>query len=139
MRTCVKCNHTYPLTSEHFRLSHNKAKSGELKPTWRKTCLECERAYSREYVFKYHRGITHKERDDMLASQGGVCACCSSDDSNSKKGWHVDHCHRSGKIRAVLCANCNIALGMVDDSVEALKKLINYLTRHCEERATTIP
>lgn len=75
----------------------------------------------------------------MLAAQGQVCACCGGKSSGSKKGWHVDHCHKTGAIRSVLCANCNIALGQVGDSISHLEKLITYLRTHATEGATTIP
>jgi hypothetical protein len=58
------------------------------------------------------------------------CKCCGSPNSGSKKGWHVDHDHKTGAIRGVLCANCNIALGQVNDDINKLYQLINYLQSH---------
>ena len=99
----------------------------------RKVCISCEREYSRDQMLFYTYVITKEDRDNILLSQGSVCACCGSDSPNHKRGWHLDHNHKTGEIRAVLCGNCNIALGMVDDSTERLQLLIKYL-----ERATTI-
>ena len=75
----------------------------------------------------------------MLATQDYMCACCGTKDPGSKKGWHVDHDHHTGKLRGVLCANCNIALGQVGDSEQRLLQLIEYLRKHKAEGATTIP
>ena len=124
-RTCNKCHTEKPYgDGNHFRKN-------------RRVCRDCERAESRARTFTYIRGITYEQRDKLLTQQGSKCACCGSKDHNSKKGWHVDHCHRSGDIRSVLCANCNIALGQVNDSIEHLEKLISYLRKHKAEGATT--
>jgi hypothetical protein len=58
----------------------------------------------------------------MLAEQGGVCACC--DKPNPE---HVDHDHASGRVRGMLCFNCNQALGNVRDQVPTLERLRDYL------------
>lgn len=43
---------------------------------------------------------------------------------------HVDHNHRTGKVRALLCHSCNVALGAVDDNRYRLQDILNYLNRH---------
>lgn len=102
----------------------------------RRVCRDCERLASAANAFKNIRGITYEQRDAMLEAQGGKCKACNTSEAGSVKGWHVDHCHRTLKIRGVLCATCNIALGQVDDSVDRLYQLIAYLQG---EGATTIP
>lgn len=77
--------------------------------------------------FKKRYGITTEERDELFSSQGFACRACGTTALRSKKYWHVDHCHTTGKVRGILCPNCNIALGQVNDSVEHLQKLITYL------------
>lgn len=111
---CNRCNVLKPRIPNNFRPN-------------RRICRECERKESRERSFKLVRGITYAERDLLLQEQEGRCKCCSKETSGSKKGWHVDHCHTTGKIRGILCANCNIALGQVNDSVEHLEQLIDYI------------
>lgn len=56
-------------------------------------------------------GMTLSDRDKMLAEQGGVCAMCGSDNPRSKRAWHVDHDHATGRIRGILCFPCNTKLG----------------------------
>lgn len=75
-------------------------------------------------------GLTFAEKEAMLTAQGNRCACCGSDDPRGKNGWHVDHCHTTGKVRGLLCLYCNVALGKVQDSVDHLNKLIAYLEKH---------
>ncbi len=65
-------------------------------------------------------------REKLLAAQGGVCAGCASDHPRNKRGWHVDHCHLSGKVRGVLCHGCNTSLGLLAEDVGALRGLANY-------------
>lgn len=139
LRQCISCDRELPLNENNFRLGVNRDKNGKTRETYRKVCRDCERSRVRERVYFLTRGITTAQRNEMLAAQGGKCLCCGSEESGSKKGWHVDHCHRTGAIRGVLCANCNVALGHVDDSIEKLQMLINYLKSHGVEGATTIP
>lgn len=129
-RQCKKCGKVYDLNSENFRLSYNTTKSGERRETYRHTCQTCERAKTANHVYKLTRGISHEDRDRLLEEQGGVCKCCGSPNSGSNKGWHVDHDHKTGVIRGVLCANCNVALGQVNDDINKLYQLINYLQSH---------
>jgi Recombination endonuclease VII len=75
-------------------------------------------------------GLTFAQKQDMLTSQGNQCACCGSPDPRGKNGWHVDHCHATGRVRGLLCLYCNVALGKVEDSVERLEALIKYLEKH---------
>lgn len=73
-------------------------------------------------------GITLEEFDALLASQGGVCAnrgCLATEPG--PLGWCVDHDHRSGMVRGILCRNCNLVLGLADDSCDRLRGAANYL------------
>ncbi len=78
------------------------------------------------YVMKRRYGITHEERDTLLASQGGVCAICKTKDV---KRWHVDHCHSTGRVRGILCHNCNVGLGHFRDQPRLLTRAIDYLKK----------
>ena len=60
----------------------------------------------------------------MLEAQGGVCAACKTDEPK-----HVDHDHKTGRVRGMLCYLCNQALGNVRDDVSRLRGLIDYLYR----------
>lgn len=71
-------------------------------------------------------GITVDEFDDLLKLQGGVCGVCSGP-SMGRGTYHVDHDHKTGKVRGLLCHKCNVALGMVQDSEDHLSRLIAYL------------
>jgi Zn-finger nucleic acid-binding protein len=83
------------------------------------------RATAREVDLLRKYGITLAQYDAMLLEQGGVCKTCGG--VNATKPLFVDHCHTTGKVRGLLCQNCNWALGCVQDNPEILTALIQYL------------
>lgn len=73
-------------------------------------------------------GITLEQYNEKLLNQNNVCAICQS--PPGKKRLAVDHNHTTGAVRDLLCIKCNTGLGLVNDNIELLKKLIEYLKRH---------
>ncbi|WNM36673.1 endonuclease VII domain-containing protein [Streptomyces sp. Li-HN-5-11] len=67
-------------------------------------------------------GMTEDERDELIAAQGGVCCICLS-----APATHVDHCHKTGRVRGVLCFNCNSGLGLLRDDPAAMSRAADYL------------
>ena len=68
--------------------------------------------------------------DALCVAQGGVCAICKQPEkSNRYKTLSVDHCHKTEKIRGLLCSHCNRALGLFGEDVEVLGAAIQYLQR----------
>jgi hypothetical protein len=78
---------------------------------------------------KHRYGITVEQRDSMLSAQGGLCAICRGNDPKRGKGWCVDHCHKTEKIRGILCHDCNVALGLLQDSPTILTAAADYLRK----------
>jgi len=89
---------------------------------------ECKDCHWDRYL-KRNYGITASERQQMLDAQNGECAICGIRESKCKKRHAVDHCHETGKIRGILCTNCNSAIGKLQDNTELLKKAIAYLEK----------
>lgn len=83
-----------------------------------------ERFKTKALLRKYN--LTLDEFNLMLTEQKNKCCVCQNE---FKKIYEakIDHCHKKGKVRGILCNNCNIALGQAKDSVEILSKLIIYL------------
>ena len=81
-------------------------------------------------------GLTFKEVDTILKSYNYSCAICGNEETaidgrtGLKKNLALDHCHASDKMREPLCWRCNATLGKVEDSVELLQKMIDYLNKH---------
>jgi len=102
--------------------------------------LEKSRAYAREYAKKNpHRqririlaqyGLTEEGFDELLKSQNGVCAICGKSRSEMKSNLVVDHDHKTGKVRGLLCVQCNTSLGNLKDNTDLLKKAAEYLENH---------
>ena len=91
------------------------------------------KTHGRGYSLKYSFGLSLQQYNAILISQGGVCAICCKAETRKQRGkivaLAVDHCHGTGKIRGLLCAQCNIAIGLLNDNVDMLHKAIKYLTR----------
>jgi hypothetical protein len=70
-------------------------------------------------------GITPEQRDEMVLAQDGRCAiCCNKPFSG--RSLHIDHCHKTGKVRGLLCATCNWYLGKIDADPSILKRINSY-------------
>jgi hypothetical protein len=76
-------------------------------------------------------GLTMDQYDQMFKLQNGLCAICNCPETETRNGkliyLSVDHDHKTGKIRKLLCHKCNRALGILEESVDLLEKLIQYL------------
>lgn len=77
-------------------------------------------AGQRHRFYKY--GLTPEAFDRMLAGQDGRCFICGTKEPNGK-GWSVDHCHTSGKVRFILCNPCNAALGLIKEDPVIARRL----------------
>lgn len=77
---------------------------------------------NREYHLRRRYGVGEKEFQELLAEQGGVCAICRRPDPE-----HLDHDHRTGWVRGILCFNCNGGLGQFKDDLDNLAGAITYL------------
>jgi hypothetical protein len=73
-------------------------------------------------------GITLFEYDKMLDEQGGVCKICKEPPSK-RFSLSVDHDHETGRVRGLLCGNCNFALGYAKDNPSTLRKMADYLEK----------
>ena len=78
-----------------------------------------------EYNLKYKHNMSLKDYRRMVKDQDNRCFICNS--KSFKERLSVDHCHKTGKIRHLLCRRCNAMLGMVSDNIKILEKTIEYL------------
>ena len=117
---CKSCAAAYfqslPRTEREARAQKTK--------TWRLKNPERKKASRRKCDLKKKYGITPEEFQQRLSSQGGVCAICQK----LTVRMAVDHCHATGRIRGILCVNCNPGLGKFFDSPELLRRAAGYLS-----------
>jgi 5-methylcytosine-specific restriction endonuclease McrA len=106
---------------------------------WKKYLAE-RRAYEKSPETKVLRsaarrlrkfGLTDAEYNRMLQRQGHACAICGSKETRGPwrdhHKWPIDHDHKTGAVRGLLCHICNMALGLIDDNVNTLRRMIRYL------------
>lgn len=87
------------------------------------------RDHKHTYQLKKKYGL---ERDDyykLLEKQDGKCAICFGQ-PKGKSRLSVDHCHKTGKIRGLLCSNCNSALGLFKDDINLVENAKIYLRKN---------
>jgi hypothetical protein len=100
---------------------------------WSRNHPEKARVLRRRASLKKRHGITEKDYESMWIAQQGKCANPRCDAEfpliveDYRYGLQVDHDHRTGRIRSLLCGGCNRALGDIDDNTERLMGLIEYL------------
>lgn len=135
MRECKYCKIFKEISN--FRVSKRKDKQ------WHHhVCIECTNKKYMETYYKDHAnrkeqlrhkirkltyGITEAEFNSLLESQNKSCAICGSSEAGGRGDWHVDHCHKTNKIRGLLCHHCNTGLGLFRDSPELLILAAEYL------------
>ena len=99
------------------------------------------RAANPDYYLSYHLrkkyGVTLEWYRNQFSKQGGVCAICKKPETATIKGktisMAVDHCHKTHKVRGLLCTACNRGLGLFSDSIEVLESAAKYIAEHARE------
>jgi hypothetical protein len=96
--------------------------------------LKCAKILKNGWLKRLY-GITLNQYNELLESQNGACAICGKREtatgtySNKIRSLAVDHNHVTGKIRGLLCYDCNTSLGKFKDNIKILQSAINYLTK----------
>ena len=113
----------------------NRERLAEMQRARYKADPEKYRAYFRNWRVKKVYGITPAQYEQTLSDQGGVCAVCGrvpNGSSRMEKTLLIDHDHETGKIRGLLCNNCNSGMGIMGDTEEHLLAALAYLRKHKE-------
>lgn len=111
----------------------NRAKLTAYRKELENSDLEIKEHFKRlkrDSAFKVKYGISHNVYDDMIKAQTGMCLICKRTSIEDGRFLSVDHCHVTGKIRGLLCCDCNIGLGKFRDSIELLEKAKRYLNEY---------
>jgi len=78
-------------------------------------------------ALKHAYKITVEDYDKKLKEQNYCCAICNKHRDEFKRNLSVDHDHKTGKVRSLLCIICNTNVGVVEDKLEMIQK---YLNKH---------
>lgn len=140
MKRCPKCGIEKPLSgfwkrADDRHASRCKPCSTQANREWRRTNPLYERErYAKSKVETRERHLIRKYGvdldmyDSMLAAQGGKCAIClCTPDTQAHGVFHIDHCHKTGAVRGLLCRGCNHVLGHLKDDRVSLQRAVNYL------------
>lgn len=122
---CPECELDLPLNNEHFARDRNRLRGFTYQ------CKACKKKYEKKRGPIAHakrrlkkHGISHEEYKAMEVSQDGRCAICGRAPSTT---FHIDHCHKTGMVRGLLCSACNVGLGHFEDNPITLQAAIDYL------------
>ena len=146
MKNCSRCNTEQPNT-EFYPSSYRRKDGTRALSSWCKTCTKNESfAYQkenpgkvREWGWRKHikkkYGMTADLYQTMFQAQNGTCAICEQPEThlyrNKQIGYlAIDHDHATGKIRQLLCFNCNTGLGRFGDNADLLSKAAEYVKKH---------
>jgi len=114
-KECYVCNKTKPWTKQYFGIGVS-CKSGVVH--LKGICKDCDNEAS--VVRNILRAKHIKDLKD-------TCDCCGRHVSKTKRGFHLDHCYKTGVFRGWLCPQCNRGLGNFGENVNGLEKAIKYL------------
>jgi endogenous inhibitor of DNA gyrase (YacG/DUF329 family) len=155
LKVCIKCGQSKPLSDFH---NDKSRKSGvreackgcrcKLPAVVEKKCIACGDLFSvsgsskaQKYCGKtcqrvhIRYGIDEYKHEDLLLRSDYKCAICGNEETNIDKRTNkpyelsIDHDHKTGIVRGVLCFSCNSGLGSFKDDVTILKKAIRYLKK----------
>lgn len=135
VKRCNGCEKDLPLTSfyknkwmrdgfqtrcKECRKKYDNRASPETQKKWR----DNNKSKVKSYKLKHRYGITLEQRKAL----GESCEICSS-----KEELCVDHCHTTGKVRGILCRQCNLGISNLKETKGHLEKAIEYLERNVNE------
>jgi hypothetical protein len=86
-------------------------------------------AYSHDNLLRHRYGLSLEDYDRISEEQGHVCATCGGVNASGRR-LSVDHCHKTGQIRGLLCQNCNGGLGQLKDDPALVRKALDYLLHY---------
>jgi hypothetical protein len=125
MKKCSKCSESKELTEFH---KHGPSKDGH-RTICKKCALDYRAVVGKVKQLKQRYGITIEEYNKIFQKQKGKCAICGKHQAEFKVALAVDHNHITNEVRGLLCCNCNMGIGRLQDNVEILNNAISYLKR----------
>lgn len=129
-KECLSCSTVKPLMEYH---RYQRTRDG--RQTVCKTCRSGKKTseYGRRYNLRQFHGLELEQWNEMLEKQGGRCAVCSVElivdlsVQRSMRKAMVDHDHKTGEIRGLLCGHCNTGIGHFQDDPDRLLSAVTYL------------
>jgi len=142
-KRCRKCKRWLPFSSFHKSQAYMEGVRARCKECVNKHNKETRDPVNRRKIhMRYAFGMTMHQYNKMLEEQGGVCAICKKPETRRAKNGAIcplciDHCHRTGDVRALLCNACNTALGVMGEDPEHIRALAEYAD-WCQTREPSV-
>lgn len=122
------------------RIQEYKRTHREGENAWRRKAYAAN-AETRKSILRHNRRrrlkCSEEELKKIESAWTGCCPICSTKEPAVKvdsKKWHLDHDHKTGKLRNIVCAHCNSMLGFARDNPEVLRRAAEYLEKHKESK-----
>ena len=129
-RKCKKCCELLPVTDFYIKADKDNKHYRFNSPC--KSCANIGRNinYHKAYQRKLKYNLTQEEYDLKLKEQNNSCAICGMHKDDYPKNFAIDHCHKTGKVRGLLCNHCNSGIGFFRENSNVMKKAIGYLKKY---------
>jgi hypothetical protein len=125
-KRCKSCRNEFVENAENFP-QHSEGH-------FHARCHTCHPEYIRDKNLRDRYGISAEQWDAMYVAQRGKCAVCGASDCK----LILDHCHATGRVRELLCLNCNSGIGKLGDDAGRVRAAYLYLERHNERGADPV-
>jgi hypothetical protein len=139
MKKCTKCGVEKPLSDFYKQkitidgLAYKcKFCSNSDINHWKRKNPEEHKIHQKRKHLKSKYNISLEQFKNMVAAQNNTCAICNTKFKN-ERSTHVDHCHKTGVIRSLLCNYCNVLLGMAKESINILESAQTYLKKYSKK------
>lgn len=130
---CKECGQDKVAGDFHWKSNGNVAHGQRCRVCYKKFCEQpWYKERQRDNNLKRLYGISAEEYNTFYREQGGVCAVCKqeSDATGKNSTLQVDHDHKSGKVRGLLCYRCNLAMGVLAEDEKRIYQILDYLSIH---------
>ncbi len=108
-----------------------KQKATDNSRRWRKENPERHKQNRTKQLLKSRYNWTPQQFEIEFEKQHRCCAICKATKPGTTHNWHVDHDHKTGVVRGILCHHCNTLLGYAKDNCTTLLAAVEYLERQC--------
>jgi len=140
MKMCILCKTAKPFEDFYDGYKAKKQRYATNKKYLHSRCKECDHArvkiyhknnrakVTKQQLISHRRrryGLTEEKYNNMILSQNNLCAICNK---SSRKTLHIDHSHKTGEVRGLLCNNCNTGIGFFKEDISIFTRAIKYLS-----------
>lgn len=128
------------LGKEYFRIASRKSyhknrdRIQARYAEWKKSCTGSRSVYYSRAKSRYK--LSRGQLDELIIRSMGRCDCCGILDERGEV-LNIEHCHVTGRVRGMLCVNCNHSLGRIGDREEVLLAMLDYLRRGKSDEPAT--